>query len=230
MNYTLLQSTIANRLNRDDLTTETQNWIYNARRNICEGVLPLIAKGEQAYHRFSWTFGESTLTTVAGTDLVDFPDLYIDEQDMFLASANRPLVKISINEMNDSFYGMNNSTTQGQPTNYAILGEQFKFYPIPSGVYNITCYHYKYPAVLVNGSDEFTIDKRCPDLIVELCCYEGSVFLHSQERQVQYGESAKNRYFNLVVSDKRRKWSNADLRMKTWRDQNVSLYNGRRMQ
>jgi len=113
---------------------------------------------------------------------------------------------------------------------YPFLEEYIKtLYPIPNDAYALTAYYYGYPETLVNGSDEKTIDRKCPDLIREICCYEGAVYLHDQDLQVQFGESVKNRYFNLVVSDRRREFANTDLRMKTYGDIDMSLYKGRKM-
>jgi len=230
MNYTLLQSTIASRLNRKDLGSQIQTWIYNARRNIVAGTLPIVASSGFAYHRFSWAYTTDTLSTVASASTVDIPDAYIDEIDLFYASGNKPLVKSTIQDMNNSFYANNDSTDTGVPTNYAILATQLKLYPIPDGVYDLTLYYYGYPDTLVNGSDEKTIDKLCPDLIIDLCCYEGGSWLHDNNLQIQFGEASKNRYYNLVTTDKRRQMTNTDMRMKTYHDMDINLYKGRQMQ
>jgi len=229
MNYGNLKTTIANKIDREDLSTQIAIWIYDARRNIVNGFLPIVAKADQAYHRFSWSYANTTLTTTASTATVDLPSDYIDELDVFHASENTPLVKSSIPELDNAYFANDDSTGTGKPTNYSVLATQVKLHPIPDGVYSLTLHYYAFPETLSDDSDEKTIDKVCPGLIIDLCCYEAAAYLHDEKLQMYFGEAAKNRYFNLVTYDKRRQWTRKDMRMKTFRDFDMSLYKGRKM-
>jgi hypothetical protein len=137
--YAELQSSIAAWLHRSDLTAIIPDFVRLAEDRL-NNDLNLRAMTDVG-----------TVTTVAGTRYAALPLKLLEVYSVTLeTSPRRTLTPQSIDELNVSYA----NATSGVPANYAIVGENIYFGPIPDSAYTVTIvYHEKLPSLLENSTN-----------------------------------------------------------------------------
>ena len=127
-NYTELKASIANWLNRTDLTTE-----------ISEDFITLAEADFNAKLRVREMINQSTLTINAET--VALPTGFLQIRDLYILQSNTkyPLRYVTPVQMDQ----LSGTSTQGLPTVYTILGSNLRFSPKPDQSYSGIMNFYK---------------------------------------------------------------------------------------
>src|SRR5574341_1085131 len=140
-------------LNRSNLSAETARAVKAAVRH---------------YDRKRFWFNESStaLATVASQSHIAKPSAFfvVDEvRFQYASSADYALDPIDMGTLLEMRGG---GQTHGQPTHYAIWGEQFELFPIPDAVYTIRVYGTQTFTELSATSDTTPWTSAAEDLIV----------------------------------------------------------------
>ena len=126
--YSELKSSIANWLNRSDLTTEIAN-----------DFIVLTEKDFNSKLRIRKMINQTTLTLNAET--VSLPSGFLQVRDFYILSGG---TKYSLNYITPAQMDqIKGSSTVGTPTSYTILGDTFRFAPIPGDTYTAYLNYYK---------------------------------------------------------------------------------------
>jgi hypothetical protein len=126
--YTELKTTIANWLNRSDLTSE-----------ISDDFIVLTEADLNAKLRIRQMHAQTTITIDAETETV--PTGFLQVRDFYILSngAKFPMTFISPAQMD----AVKASSTTGVPSSYTILGSTFRFAPRPDSTYSGVLNYYK---------------------------------------------------------------------------------------
>jgi hypothetical protein len=126
--YTELKTTIANWLNRSDLTSE-----------ISDDFIVLTEADLNAKLRIRQMHAQTTITIDAETENV--PTGFLQVRDFYILSngAKFPMTFISPAQMD----AVKASSTTGVPSSYTILGSTFRFAPRPDSTYSGVLNYYK---------------------------------------------------------------------------------------
>ena len=127
-NYTTLKASIANWLNRSDLTDE-----------IADDFIKLTEADFNSKLRIRKMIDQSSFTIDTETEAL--PTGYLQVRDMYILSGNTkyPLTYQTPSQM-DSTVG---TSTTGRPSSFTILGDTFRFSPKPDGSYTAYLNYYK---------------------------------------------------------------------------------------
>ena len=127
-NYTELKSSIANWLNRSDLTTE-----------IAEDFVTLAEADFNAKLRIREMLNSTNLTVNAET--IALPTGFLQVRDLYIIQSNTkyPLRYVTPVQMDQ----MSGTSTQGLPNVYTILGSNIRFSPKPDQSYTAVLNFYK---------------------------------------------------------------------------------------
>lgn len=126
--YTELKTTIANWLNRSDLTSE-----------ISDDFIVLTEADLNAKLRIRQMHAQTTITIDAETETV--PTGFLQVRDFYILSNGQkfPMTFISPAQMD----AVKASSTTGVPSSYTILGSTFRFAPRPDSTYSGILNYYK---------------------------------------------------------------------------------------
>ena len=126
--YTELKTTIANWLNRSDLTSE-----------ISDDFIVLTEADLNAKLRIRQMHAQTTITINAETETV--PTGFLQVRDFYILSNGQkfPMTFISPAQMDS----VKASSTTGVPSSYTILGSTFRFAPRPDSTYSGVLNYYK---------------------------------------------------------------------------------------
>jgi hypothetical protein len=127
-NYTTLKTSIANWLNRSDLTDE-----------IADDFIKLTEADFNSKLRVRKMIAQTSFTVDTETEAL--PTGYLQVRDMYILSGNTkyPLTYQTPSQM-DSTVG---TSTTGRPSSYTILGDTFRFSPKPDDSYTAYLNYYK---------------------------------------------------------------------------------------
>ena len=117
-NYTELQASLANWLNRSDLTTEIAN-----------DFIVLAEKDFNSKLRIRKQIAQTTITLTAGVETIALPSDFLQVRDFYILSGTQKYAMTYMTPPQmDQIRGTN---TSGMPRVYTILGDTFRFSPIP---------------------------------------------------------------------------------------------------
>ena len=133
-NYTELQSSIADFLNRDDLTAAIPTFIA-------------LADAELSARVRHWRM-ESRATVTASTQYIDPPSGWMETLRISITTANgpKPLRLMSQFDMMDSRNSDAGAT--GEPSGYTFTDGMFELYPVPDGSYSLETVYFRRPDAL----------------------------------------------------------------------------------
>jgi len=95
-------------------------------------------------------------------------------------------MSLSLNDPDDS--------ESGNPTHFAVFGDQFRLYPIPSSTLILTDRYFKIPANLTSDGDTIDLPLECESLLVKLVQSELSFYLNSSIK----GSSLRSHYKQML--------------------------------
>lgn len=141
--YTELKTTIANWLNRSDLTSE-----------ISDDFIVLTEADLNAKLRIRQMHAQTTITIDAETETV--PTGFLQVRDFYILSngAKFPMTFISPAQMD----AVKASSTTGVPSSYTILGSTFRFAPRPDSTYSgVLNYYKKFDALTATNQTNYIL-------------------------------------------------------------------------
>jgi hypothetical protein len=141
--YTELKASLANWLNRSDLTTE-----------IADDFIKLAEADFNSKLRVRSMIAQVSITVNAETE--DLPTDFLQIRDFYIISGQTktPLIYTTPSQM-DATTG---TSTTGKPTSFTILGDTLRFSPVPDGTYTaIMNYFKKFPALSSTVSTNYIL-------------------------------------------------------------------------
>ena len=163
-NYTELQSSLANWLNRSDLTTEIAN-----------DFIVLAEKDFNSKLRIRKQIAQSTLTLTSGTETTALPSDFLQVRDFYILSGTQ---KYAMTYMTPPQMDQTRGTnTSGMPRVYTILGDTFRFSPIPDSNYSAVLNYYQQFNALSSSNATNYILTNHPSIYLYGSLYHASNFL-----------------------------------------------------
>jgi hypothetical protein len=232
MNYLVLQSRVEDEINRTDLSTNIQTWVNEARSEIADGTLPILLAADKAQgaYRFHWTYKSSTLSI--STTLNSWPSDFIEEISFFDVAAEKPLPKIMPERFDDLLYSETDDSydlaSTGTPKAYIPRGYQYEVFPNLTSARDFYLRYYAYPADLSGSTDEEEIDTQVPSLIIATSALKAARYLHDDTLKNNMKEQVVEYYMAARNKDRKGKFANRHLRMKTYSDYDNIHWKGKR--
>ena len=201
--YTELKTSIANWLNRTDLTSE-----------IAEDFIVLAEKDFNSKLRIRKMNATDASFTI-NAETVALPTGFLQLRDMYIVEGGTKyaLKYITPSQM-DQIKG---SSTSGMPSTFTILGDNFRFAPTPASTYTATINYYKEfdPLSLTNTSNY--ILSNHPSIYLYGALYHAANFLGGIEpRQVQqWQQQYVTALERLERNDREDQYGNAPLQQRS---------------
>ena len=164
--YTELKASLANWLNRSDLTTE-----------IADDFIKLAEADFNSKLRVRSMVAQTTITINAETEAL--PTGFLQVRDFFITDggSKHSLQYITPAQM-DQIRG---SSVTGQPSTYTIIGENFRFAPKPASTYTATLNFYKeFDPLSVSNTSNFILASH-PAIYLYGSLYHAANFLGGVE-------------------------------------------------
>jgi hypothetical protein len=175
MNFSTLQTRVADYLDRTDCGTRIPNWINDTRKHIA------------LQYNFDYLYVEATMTTYSGSGTYALPTDYMGHLTVWCQ--NFKLAKVGAREF-DELTGIDEETpsyaptlftqsdqTSGAPTYYIDRGMNIQFWPTPDSTYTVLMKYYAQPLDFTNTTDEDYISRFHFEAIIFGACLRGAVFL-----------------------------------------------------
>lgn len=165
--YTELKSTVADYLARNDLTTQIPDFITLAENRLRRDL------------RIRQMLKYVTTNTVAGDATVALPSDFLAMRDLHIET--NPVSVIEY-QTPSNFFRNARTTESGIPTMYTVLATEFKFAPVPDGVYTLHMLYYGSPTYLSSTNSSNAFLANCPDLLLYAALGEAEPYLMNDER------------------------------------------------
>lgn len=180
--FSELKTSVANYLNRDDLTSVIPDFITLTENRI----------NRELRSRANVT--RVTATTTSGTDLYDFPADLIELRSVsYVSGNNKTALAYMTPESGTREYG---ATANGAPRAYSSLGKVLKLIPTPDAAYTIELIYYNQLASLSDSRTTNNILTEFPALYLYGACLEGAIFLNDSDEITRF-----DAIFNRTLSD-----------------------------
>jgi len=224
MNYLTLQSRVESEILRTDMSTRIATWVNEARSEIADGTVPLATKPSDGAYRFRWLYTSTAVSTSTMNN--SWPSDFLQEISILEVSKEKPLVKIDPVYFDQLLYstGISLSDT-GLPTNYIDRGSTYDLYPSGTSC-ELYLRYFGYPTALSANEDEEAIDTQVPTLIIYATCIKVYTHLRDMEAMKFYKDVCTEYYTSAVNKDRKGKWANRQLRMKSYGDFDISHWKG----
>ena len=200
--YSGLKTSIANWLNRSDLTSEIEDFIVLAEKDFNSKLR--IRQMISSDNSFS-----------INAEKVDLPTGFLQVRDFFIVNGGTKyaLQYITPAQM-DQIKG---SSTSGQPSTYTIIGEKFRFAPTPASTYTGTLNFYKEFDPLSDSNTTNYILSNHPAIYLYGSLYHSANFLGGVEpRQVQqWQQMYATALERLERNDREDQYGNAPLQQRS---------------
>ncbi len=171
--YSELQATVANYLNRDDLTALIPTFITLTENRLNREL------------RVRANMVRATTTTTAGqafydlpTDLIELRNITYDNNSQ--SHALRYLSPESVSRE----YG---TVLSGQPRAYTNLGNDLKLTPVPDAAYTISINYYSQLRSLNDSVPTNDVLAEYPSLYLYGSCLEGAIYLNDTDQTNRFG-------------------------------------------
>jgi hypothetical protein len=200
--YSGLKTSIANWLNRSDLTSEIEDFIVLAEKDFNSKLR--IRQMISSDNSFS-----------INAEKVDLPTGFLQVRDFFIVNGGTKysLQYITPAQM-DQIKG---SSTSGQPSTYTIIGDKFRFAPTPASTYTGTLNFYKEFDPLSDSNTTNYILSNHPAIYLYGSLYHSANFLGGVEpRQVQqWQQMYATALERLERNDREDQYGNAPLQQRS---------------
>lgn len=171
-NYTELKSTIADWLNRDDLTTVIPTFISLAEHQM-----------ERSVRHYKMIVRKAALLDTQYTDL---PNDWLETIRVHLTSGDtHRLELVSLDDMVELREKSGN--TSGRPRYYAHIGDTIEVYPTPDSSYDIELMYYQKIFILSTGNTSNWLLDKAPDAYLYGALLAASPYLSEDERIEVWG-------------------------------------------
>ena len=197
-NYTELQATVADYLNRDDLTSVIPDFIALAeaefnrdirhRRMVTQTSLVINAQYEDL-----------------PTDFLEAKALIVQDTTPYLCDFRTMASAADFNWQRDGAPGI--------PACYSVVGEQLQFTPTPDAAYTGTLTYYAKIPDLATNSTNWLLTNH-PGIYLYGTLLQAAPYLHDDERLVTWGTLLTTALDKLVVEDQRAQFNASPLVMR----------------
>jgi len=199
--YANLKTSIANWLNRSDLTNE-----------ISEDFIVLAEADFNSKLRIRKMNTSTSITIDSETESI--PSDFLQIRDFFITEGETkyPLKYITPAQMDE----IRGSSSSGMPSTYTILGDNFRFAPIPSSSYTGTLNYYaKFPSLSDSNTSNYILTSH-PSIYLYGSLYHAANFLGGIEpRQVQqWQQQYTTALERLERNDREDQYGNAPLQQR----------------
>ena len=201
-NYSELKSSIANWLNRSDLTTEIAN-----------DFIVLTEKDFNSKLRIRKMVSQTSLTLNAET--VALPSGFLQVRDFYIVNGGvKYALKYITPAQMDQIKG---GSSSGQPNTFTIIGDNFRFAPAPSSSYTATLNYYKEFDPLSDSNTSNYILANHPAIYLYGSLYHAANFLGGVEpaRLQQWQGMYTTALERLERNDREDQYGNAPLQQRT---------------
>jgi len=196
--YSELQTTIANYLSRDDLTTAIPDFIQLAEIRLRRDL-----RLRQMLTQTSITATGGGATINLPTDFLQARDVYVDSDPDFPITFATPSIFIRNGRTNES----------GVPAFYTILGSTIQLAPIPDSNYTIKILYYAAPDFLSTSNTSNVFLANCPDAVLYGALGEAEPYLMNDPRLQTWGALYDRAVASLTRSDEESQYSGVPLTM-----------------
>ncbi|MEK9897004.1 MAG: hypothetical protein VW518_11360 [Burkholderiaceae bacterium] len=197
--YSDLKTSVANYLNRNDLTAVIPDFI-----RLTEDKLNRELKVRANLAR-------AETTTTSGTEFYDLPSDIIELRNVTYESSNNSyaLSYLSPESINREYGTYSN----GAPKAYTNLGTDIKIAPIPDGAYTINISYYKKLTNLSDSVSSNNILANFPDLYLFGACLEGAVYLNDSDQMQRFGNLFTATMNSVIRVEESARYSGTVMRM-----------------
>jgi hypothetical protein len=170
--YSELKTSVANYLNRSDLTDVIPDFITLTENRLNREL------------RVRANMVRATTTTTSGTAFYDLPSDLIELRNITYdtSSSSYALTYLSP-ESSSREYG---STSNGFPRAYTNLGKNIKLAPTPDGAYTISINYFQKLNSLSDSVTSNDVLTEFPDLYLFGSCMEGAIYLNDTEQTQRF--------------------------------------------
>jgi len=170
--FSELKTSVANYLNRDDLTSVIPDFITLTENRINREL------------RSRANVSRVITTTTSGTDIYDFPADLIELRSVsYVSGSNKNALSYMTPESGTREYG---TTANGAPRAYSSLGKVIKLIPTPDAEYTIELIYYNQLASLSDSRTTNNILTEFPSLYLYGACLEGAIFLNDSDEITRF--------------------------------------------
>ena len=171
--YSELQTTVANYLNRDDLTTLIPTFITLTENRLNREL------------RVRANMVRAITTTTAGQAFYDFPSDLIELRNItYDNNSQSHALRYLSPESVSREYG---TVVSGQPRAYTNLGNDLKLVPSPDAAYSISINYYSQLRSLSDSVTTNDVLTQYPSLYLFGACLEGAIYLNDTEQTNRFG-------------------------------------------
>lgn len=201
-NYSALKTSIANWLNRTDLTTEIEDFIVLAEKDFNSKlrIRQMVAT-------------DSSFSINA--ESVALPTGFLQVRDFFITiGGNKHSLQYITPAQMDQIKG---SSSTGQPSTYTIIGENFRFAPTPASTYTATLNFYKeFDPLSVSNTSNFILTSH-PAIYLYGSLYHSANFLGGIEPRLlaQWQQMYATALERLERNDREDQYGNAPLQQRS---------------
>lgn len=171
--YSELQTTVANYLNRDDLTTLIPTFITLTENRLNREL------------RVRANMVRATTTTTAGQAFYDLPSDLIELRNItYDNNSQSHALRYLSPESVSREYG---TVTSGQPKAYTNLGNDLKLTPTPDAAYTISINYFSQLRSLSDSVATNDVLAEYPSLYLFGSCLEGAIYLNDTDQTNRFG-------------------------------------------
>lgn len=200
--YSNLKTTIANYLNRSDLTAYLGDFITltEARLNRELRVREMVNT-------------DTSITTVAGTQSYSLPTGYLEATTVIFQSD--PYCTLRFISNSDFYNKYNASQTRGKPTYFTIVGSNILLGVAPNSATTLQINYYKSLTALSDSNASNDILTNYPELYLYGALAESAPFIMQDERINTWGNLYKEALKNANETSSRGSTTSSPLQMST---------------
>ena len=202
--YTDLKTSVANYLEREDLTATIPDFI-----TLTENRLNRDIRGRVNMIR-------ATTTTTAGIAFYDLPADLIELRNITYntTSDSHALSYLSPEEGTREF----GAYPTGRPRAYTNLGKNIKIYPTPDGEYTIGINYFQKLTALSSTNETNSILTEFPELYLFGSCKEGAVYLNDTEQLARFDTLYNNALTSIKGAEDSARYSGTVMTMRVQGD------------
>ena len=196
-NYSELQTTVADFLNRSDLTSQIKTFIQ-----ICEADLNRLLR--------HWRLENRATAEVDGRYSA-IPVDFIEPIRLHLETDEKPLELVGSLEMQKL---RSANTATGKPKHYCITQGEIELFPTPDTTYNLEMYYYAKIPALSDSNTTNNILTYFPDVYLYGALIHSAPFLHEDARLQTWSALFQSALDGINQDNERAKTGSAGRRMK----------------
>ena len=199
MNYTTLKSSVADWLNRQDLTSVIPTFISLAEADFNRSI-----RHRQMLCRATATL--DTHFTSLPTDFLEAKNIQINTS---------PVASLKYVTMEQADLLKQTYTTAGEPKYYTIIGDTIEVVPEPSMEYEIELVYYKQIPALSDSQTTNWLSNSHPDIYLYGALMQAAPYLKDDERIAVWGALYRQFVSDLNLSSDKAEVSGSTLVMRT---------------